>query len=113
MKTKTVIGITFQVEGFHCWPEAPDEVGFLRERHRHIFHFTCTKEVMHDDRDTEFILLKRRIEETVRARYEDRKTRACEFGSKSCEMLAKELLLIFDLTACKVSEDNENFAIVR
>lgn len=31
--------VTFQVEGLHCWPEAPETVSYLRDPHRHTFHF--------------------------------------------------------------------------
>jgi hypothetical protein len=35
-----------------------------------------------------------------------------EFGAKSCEMIAIELINEFNLSRCEVNEDNENGAIV-
>ena len=36
----------------------------------------------------------------------------CEFGSRSCEMIAEELIVTFNLSRCEVSEDGENGTIV-
>ena len=44
--------------GFHRWPEAPGEVAFLRDLHRHEFHVEVAMEVEHDDRELEFFLVK-------------------------------------------------------
>jgi len=103
---KTEIIVTFQVEGFHFWKNAPDEVAFLRDNHRHIFHITAYKEVSHSDRDIEFILLKREMKKQFP--YEP-----FQFGEMSCEMIASALVKVFDLSACEVWEDKENGAIVR
>jgi hypothetical protein len=66
---KYSVFVTFQIEGFHCWPEAKDvfpEVAFLSDRHRHMFHFKCYAQVTHTDRDEEFILMQRRIKKQLR-----------------------------------------------
>ena len=105
---KTQIGVNLQVEGFHCWEDAPVEVDFLRDRHRHIFHIECRMTVNHSNRDVEFILLKRAIEQHMELLY----GKPCEFQSMSCEQIGAELLEKFDLDWCKVSEDDENYAIV-
>lgn len=104
----TQIGVKLQVEGFHFWPNAPESVRFLQDNHRHTFHFECLKKVNHDDRDIEFILFKRLIEGYLVHTY----GKPCQFGPMSCEMIAKELIKEFQLTSCRVSEDDENFAIV-
>lgn len=105
----TTITIKFAIEGFHNWPDAAKfepEAAFLADRHRHMFHFQLWKEVAHDDRDVEIILFKRKVIKYLKDIYGD----PCEFGSKSCEMLAKELLDKFDCFAIEVLEDNENGA---
>ena len=53
---------TTKVEGFHFWKDAPDEVGFLRDRHRHLFGVRVEVVVQHHDRDVEFIILKRAVD---------------------------------------------------
>jgi len=39
------IWITTQKAMFHKYPDAPDEVSFLRNEHRHMFHFKIYLEV--------------------------------------------------------------------
>lgn len=51
---------TFEVEGFHKWDGAKEieEVKYLADKHRHIFHYKVGISVTHDDREIEFIMLK-------------------------------------------------------
>lgn len=106
----TLISVSHQFEGFHCWPEAPVEVAFLRFPHRHMFHIKAVIEVRHDDRELEFILVKRFIADI---------TMDENLGSKSCEMIAREILGAltekygFRFMEVSVFEDGENGAIVR
>lgn len=109
---KTVI-VTLQIEGLHCWKDCPiEEVSFLREPHRHIFHIRCERTVAHLDRDVEIICLKRDIEEWFFKQYYVPQLRIHNFGTKSCEMLALELVSEFKLLTCQVLEDNENGASI-
>ena len=113
MKTNVIVKL--QVDGIHCWPDAEEvfpEVGFLSDPHRHMFHITCKKRVNHDDRDVEFIMFKRDIIEYLNFKYYDEDKRCLLFGSKSCEMISRELYEEFDLEYCSVFEDNENGAEV-
>ena len=106
MKRIEVI-ISLEIEGTHCWPECPfEDVAFLRDAHRHIFTICATKEVTHDDRDVEIILLKRKVESWIQAKY----GKPASFGTMSCEQIGKALLEHFDLSSCEVLEDNENGA---
>lgn len=111
---KSEVYCTLQIEGTHNWPDCPfDEVAYLRDPHRHVFHIKAHKVVNHDDRDTEFIMLKHRIKEFfVERGYYDVDTSLCKFGAMSCEMIARELIEEFGLCQCEVSEDNENGAIL-
>ncbi len=106
--TLTTVYCKVLFEGIHCWPDCPfDEVKYLRDPHRHIFHITAHKQVFHNDRDVEFIMLKHRIEEYLFEQYPQG-----YLGATSCEMLGHELMGAFDLLKVEVSEDNENGAIV-
>lgn len=105
MKKRIFIRTSF--EGFHCWPDAPDEVGFLRDLHRHIFHVECELEVNHNDRDVEFILFKREVDFCIR-----KTMKAANTDTWSCEKWASHLLTTLNLTKCSVSEDGENGATV-
>ncbi len=121
MSIKSSIIVRFQLEGFHNFPAARElfpEVSFLSFRHRHIFHFECKKQVLHDDRDVEFILFKREIQNYLIEEYGSNQWGGhpsmmyCEFGPMSCEMIARELLEKFDLESASVFEDGENGALL-
>ena len=108
------IFVTTQFEGLHRWKDAPEEVGFLREYHRHMFHVRFEVEVTEEDRELEFILVKRELNRLLK-NYE-----RASFDL-SCESLAK--LIVDFMTrkgaicegrdcSCEISEDGENGAIV-
>ena len=109
LKPNKTIWVTFQKEGIHCYPDAPKGVEFLRHPHRHMFHFKVEIEVFHDDRDVEFILFKRELENL----YE---TGTLQLDYRSCEMMADELADYIRINYANrrltitVSEDGENGA---
>lgn len=113
---KYSVVVTFQIEGFHCWPEAKDvfpEVAFLSERHRHMFQFKCYASVTHTDRDEEFILLNRKIQKALRIGFTSSETNVLEFGRMSCEDIGEWLLESFPaLYKVEVWEDGENGCVV-
>ena len=98
---------TNQVEFIHRWKDAPEEVAYLRNLHRHIAHIKTQIEVFHEDREIEFIMLKHRVQNYIeKVVYED---------NCSCEKLADMLLCYLQDNYGKdrdiiitVSEDNEN-----
>ena len=108
--TTTRIWVTFEKEGIHKYPAAEKIPGveFLAFPHRHIFKFKVTIDVFHDDRDLEFILFKRELEQLYQG--------MLELNYKSCEMIARELLTyittkyIGRTVIVEVSEDGENGA---
>jgi len=113
LNTKVVVRL--QVEGLHCWPEAElvfPEVGFLSDTHRHIFFIELKKKVHHDDRDIEFIMFKRDVQNYLYETYYVPEKRCYYFSNMSCEMIATELLRKFKCDFVSVFEDNENGAEV-
>ena len=113
MKTKTTVIVKLAVDGMHNFPKAAElfpELAFLADRHRHMFNFTIAKQVFHDDRDVEFIMFKRDVLNYLFDQYSDVYMRSLEFGSQSCEMLAREILERFECEWVEVWEDNENGA---
>lgn len=104
--SKTVVWVTTQFEGIHCWPEAPEEVRYLKHPHRHIFHVKIGVTVSHANREIEFILLKKRVNEYI--------TQMNLAGphTLSCEMMATMLFQEFQADFVEVSEDGENGARV-
>jgi len=100
------------VEGFHFWENAPEDIEFLRNPHRHLFHVKLYIQVSEDDREIEFFQLKRwliKVCEDVFPAYPVK---------KSCEMFAKEILDGAEGKfggreyKCEVFEDGENGAVV-
>jgi hypothetical protein len=107
MKKQKFIWVTFQKEGIHQYPNAPEGVEFLKHPHRHIFHFRVQLEVFHDDREVEFILFKRELEALYGSS-------TLKLFNMSCEMIADEVANYVtkkypgrDLVV-SISEDNEN-----
>jgi hypothetical protein len=101
------------VDGVHNFPKALHlfpEVGFLADFHRHMFHIEAKVEVFHDNRDKEFIMLKRDIEDYLKKSYYKPEWRVHHFGPKSCEMIAREIMEQFNCKSVKVWEDLENGA---
>lgn len=99
------IYVTTQREGVHCYPNAPNEVSFLRHPHRHLFYIKVWIEVFHDDREIEFFIFKSFIQRIVRD---------MSIDQHSCEQIAtsiyKEIVKTYKNRQIKidVSEDNEN-----
>lgn len=100
------IVVRTRFEGFHQWKEAPEEVAFLRELHRHEFHVEVFVEVTHHNRDVEFILLKRQVNKLIE---ETQATLADRVHLWSCERWAEHIGTSIDgCTFVAVSEDGEN-----
>lgn len=121
-RARRKIWVTFTKEGIHCYPAAATDpmlatgdeydVSFLGTPHRHIFHFRVWIDVVHNDRDIEFIQFKRWLEnlynnETLKLDY------------KSCEMMADDLYIQIAgrypnrSVWIEVSEDGENGALIK
>ena len=116
------IWVTFRKEGIHCYPAAataPElatgdeyDVSFLGSPHRHIFHFRVWIDVVHNDRDIEFIQFKRWLENLY-------KEGTIKLDYKSCEMMSDDLYLQIAAKYpdravwIEVSEDGENGALIK
>ena len=116
------IWVTFQKEGIHRYPAAATDpalatgdeydVSFLANPHRHIFHFRVWIDVVHNDRDIEFIQFKRWLENLYR-------DGTVQLDYKSCEMMADDLYIQIAAKHpdravwIEVSEDGENGALIK
>ena len=96
MKTNVIVKL--EIEGLHNWPAAEavfPEVGFLSHMHRHKWFITAKKEVHHDDRDVEFIMFKRDIEEWLGHEYynccskRSSKNKRHDFDHRHCHEVVK------------------------
>lgn len=102
----TTILINTSFEGIHKYEDAPNEVAYLRDPHRHIFHVNVEMEVFHTDRELEFIMVKHELDKYINKE---------PFSlSSSCEkiatMICRYLLNLYGerRIICTVLEDGEN-----
>ena len=116
------IWVTFRKEGIHKYPAAATDpslatgdeydVSFLGVPHRHIFHFRVWIDVLHNDRDIEFIQFKRWLENLY-------KDGILQLDYKSCEMMADDLYQQISARYpdravwIEVAEDGENGALIK
>lgn len=105
MRSNNFIYITTQFEGFHAYPEAPKEVEFLKNLHRHLFKVKIWIEVFHNDRDIEFFIFKTQVDTLIQN---------SDLYNASCEMISDYLYNKIKLTypdreiRIEVNEDGEN-----
>ena len=104
--TRTMVWVTTSFIGYHRWRDAPEPVAFLRDFHRHVFHVKVMVEVTHDDRQIEFIMLKRELDNYLEENLAERQF------DLSCEQIALILLREYKANMVEVSEDGENGARV-
>ena len=102
-----------------AFAKAPDEVSFLRYPHRHMFKCKAEIEVKHNDRELEFFMVKKFLEEETK-RCLDPHYASSFRSSSSCEVMAMHFLTILRLKYGKnrkikveVWEDGENGARVK
>jgi len=102
------IFVTTQFVAFHQWEQAPKEVKFLRNLHRHIFKVKVWYAVKHNNRDKEFFIEKRKLDKYIQDFVIDKNKIV-----GSCEMVAAKIANLDDTSIVKVevSEDGENGAI--
>ena len=101
--------VSFQFEGIHRWDDAKGEVEFLKNPHRHMFYVVVWVEQKHNDRDVEYIALKRFLS--------DKMSGIKDLGTRSCEQIAEEIINILGSKfggrfKVEVSEDGENGCLI-
>lgn len=113
---KKFIVVRTQFEGVHHYPDASIQVAFLRTAHRHTFHVEAQVEVFHNDRDLEFIMVKREINKYIQFKYEN--NQSCQ--TASCELIADRIIQFLHtkygqhrIINVSVFEDGENGAWIR
>lgn len=107
------IKVKTSAEFIHQYTNAPDEVRFLSYPHRHMLQIEAIIEVFTDDRELEFILVKRTLNEILDG------LRLTTVSDRSCEMIAQCILTKLRIKygtnrnyQIEVSEDGENSAVL-
>lgn len=82
---KLFITVKNQFDDTHCYPNAPEQVSYLKNLHRHTFMIESKIEVFHEDRELEFYMVKDEIDIAI--------TKVKELvQAKSCENIAVFIL---------------------
>ena len=107
---KRFIVIRTQFQAMHRSPECPiEEASFLRYPHSHIFHVEVKIPVTHSDRDKEFIVEKRKLDNFLRLLAGADK----DLGRTSCEDICDKIKEEMGYASMiSVFEDGENGAEV-
>ena len=124
VRPNKMIWVTFRKEGIHKYPAAltdPNlatgdeyDVSFLGYPHRHIFHFRVWINVLHNDRDIEFIQFKRWLESLYNGQ-----GAVLSLDYKSCEMMSDDLYAQIQAKYpgrevwIEISEDGENGSFIK
>jgi hypothetical protein len=87
---------SIEVEGFHFYNSAPQEVCFLKNNHRHDFRVNAKFDCLHADRDLEIFIVRDKIKNFLHNVYGN----PCEFGEMSCEMIARVIVEQFANMGC-------------
>lgn len=102
--------IKLQKEGLHYWKDAPTEVAFLRNKHRHLFHIVVyIQQNQSVDRDVEYIQFKHFLE-TLKIINDERDS--CEAIATNLKELIEDYFNNTRKVKVEVTEDNENGALV-
>ena len=106
------IWITTQKEMYHQYPNAPNEVMYLKNIHRHIFKFKIYIQVYDDDRDIEFIMFKHDVEKIIETLDKQLKQKSCEMISNYINQKIMEKYPYREVII-EVSEDGENGSLYK
>lgn len=109
----TELVISFEVDGLHYWPSAPDRYSEFRQPHRHLFRFICWKAVTESRdpvrRDIELWELRRQAITQLHIMFNEEPS---DFGPRSCEGIADYLRDVMGFSKVFVGEDEDFGALV-
>lgn len=103
--------INFDVVGFHFYEDAPSDVEFLKNKHRHIFNIKIGLKVSKTNREKEIFIVEKIFKDYICELYGE----PAEFNGMSCEMIAEQILMKFKKDGCvwvEVLEDSKSGARV-
>jgi len=125
MAYQTTVIIDFDVEGFHEWIDVPanKRYSFLRNSHRHMFRIRAGIRVEDLNREVEIFDEQWKVIEWLRVRFAPMSAFESNkypegvifFGTRSCEMIAQEILENFEVSGylwVEVLEDGRGGAKV-
>lgn len=113
LKTRESIVVRSQFVAFHRWKDAPDVVAFLRDYHRHVFKVEVHLAVTHADRQLEFFIVQRDLNDILLHNFEGTRFEAsCECVARSIMEKMEAYKAYTSIFKVVVSEDGENDGVV-
>ncbi len=105
--------VKLDVVGFHAWPQAPDHVAYLRDKHRHVFGIKIGATVDNPDRQIEYHSLKRDATALIANFFGRDGFGEFDFEDRSCEAIADSVGALLrsyriPVSFVEVWEDDEN-----
>jgi len=112
-RLKCSIWVKTSFTGFHCWPEAQEDIAYLRDLHRHNFGVRVEFDVTHSDREVEFHQLLKQLNEEILPKVKFRLEAEPRMSCEDMALLIASNLPSKNMISVSVDEDNECGAIVR
>ena len=106
---KNTVIVDFEIEGFHHYPDAPENVDFLKNNHRHLFQIRAGFKVSKTNREKEIFTVEGEIKNYLNEAF----GYPCVFEAMSCEDIANEILDFSQEDGCiwvEVFEDGKGGA---
>lgn len=82
--------VSFEIDGLHHWPGAPERFKEFKQLHRHLFKFVCFYPVKEVDREVELWELRSSTISWVYDAFSTCEGGVTDFGSLSCEAIAQQ-----------------------
>ena len=106
---ETELVISFEIEGRHYWPNAPEEYAEFGHPHSHIFKVVCFFRTQKSDaparREQELFDLRRRCLQMVVGHFGRFNQPPCSFSDRSCEGIADAIKQLVGASRVFVGED--------
>ena len=105
-----------EFNGKHRWATCPHEFphAYLKDSHRHTFVTETRFSVTDDDRQIEIFDAEDKVRGSIMTHYPvDPRDGLIDFGSSSCEMIARHIVESLGAVECSVREDGRGGACVR
>jgi len=99
------IWVTFSLEGFHRWENAPHEVAYLDQYHRHLFKFKVWARVSHSNRQVEFHTLLKDCKLAMNGYFDEPREESCESIARFLKNSLSDVG--YSIFKIEVSEDGE------
>jgi hypothetical protein len=109
---KTLIKVQTQFEALHRYFDAPENVSYLGDYHRHLFKVTAIIEVFSDERELEFFTIKEMIDLFIKKTIPDKSELSCESMSRLIVHHLRDEIAGNREIMVEVNEDGEDGAIV-